>query len=167
MLGDFNPNLHYFYLNTVCYTWRVRSNYIHMATVCVTLCTVYYYQLSFLLESTLFLFEHRFRFLASSADFKLYQTLYILGHLRLSLHYFYLNTVSFTWRVRQKFLCKQIISTLYQTFYILRYLHLLQHYFCLNTVCFTWRVRHKYLCKLEQHQGIPWATRSVSEQCIC
>ena len=122
---------------------------------------------SFLLESTLFLFEHRFLFLASSADFKLYQTLYILGHLRLSLHYFYLNTVSFTWRVRQKYLCKQIISTLYQTFYILRYLHLLQHYFCLNTVCFTWRVRHKYLCKLEQHQGIPWATRSVSEQCIC
>ena len=122
---------------------------------------------SSLLESTLILFEHCLLFLASSADFKLYQTLYILGHLRLSLHYFYLNTVSFTWRVRQKYLCKQIISTLYQTFYILRYLHLLLHYFCLNTVCFTWRVRHKYLCKLEQHQGIPRNTRSVSEQRIC
>ena len=26
---------------------------------------------------------------------------------------------------------------------------------------------HKYLCKLEQHQGIARATRSVSEQYIC
>ena len=104
MLGDFNPNLHYFYLNTVCYTWRVRSNYLdkpeqylsipratrsthpllkinrtcnprkklillafiqlrtaNMATVCITLCTVYYYQLSighFLPESSAFLFKH-------------------------------------------------------------------------------------------------------------
>ena len=121
---------------------------------------------SSLLESTLFLFEHYFLFLAKSADFKLYQTLYILGHLRLSLHYLYLNIVCFTWRVRQKYLCKQIISTWYQTFYILCYLRLLIHYFCLNTVCFTWRVRHKYLCKLEQHQGIPRATRSVSKKFI-
>ena len=63
-------------------------------------------------------------------------------------------------------ICCKAITTWYQTFYILCYLRLHLHYFCLNTVCFTWRVRHKCLCKLEQHQGIPRATRSVSEQYI-
>lgn len=71
--------------------------------------------------------------------------LYLLGHLRPSLHHFYLNTVCFPWRVRHGDF--KLNQTLYQTLYILGHLRLSLHYFYLNTVCFTRRVRHKYLCK--------------------